>query len=425
MNIILLSNGFNKRLWPLSNEARGVQFLKVFAGADGAGESLAQRMVRTIRAAEPDSRIVFAACENQVPQIRAQFGDGADISVAHDGRGSFAAIAMAAARLAAQGAGGDEPVVVCPLEGYLEADYPACLAKLRDAASRPDAADLTLMGVEPIGAGGSYGLIVPAGSGPIAPVARLLPPNADEAGALWNVGVFAFRPGRIPGMAQSASDGCAASDEADFCEAVAGQGRTVGVVRVGGAWRNLENWDALTGVMSEAVAGNAMARDCENTHVVNELGIPMIALGMKDAVIVATPDGILATGKARSPELGKYVGEARAMYERRGWGEYRVLDQKLRQDARNSLTKELVIAPGQHISYQRHRHRTEVWTFIEGSGDLILDDEVRRVNRGDVAVIAACMKHAIRAVDGELRIIEVQIGDQLIENDIERFDWDW
>ena len=84
-----------------------------------------------------------------------------------------------------------------------------------------------------------------------------------------------------------------------------------------------------------------------------------------------------------------------------------------------------MIAPGQHIRYQRHKHRTGVRTFTEGTGELILDDKVTRVNRGDVAVIKAGMKHAIKAVEGELHIIEVQIGDELVEEDIERIDWDW
>ena len=113
------------------------------------------------------------------------------------------------------------------------------------------------------------------------------------------------------------------------------------------------------------------------------------------------------------------------MYERRGWGEYKVLDYKLHEDGQNSLTKELIISPGQHISYQRHKHRTEVCTFTEGIGELILDDIVKEVHRGDAVTITPGMKHAIKAVRGELHIIEVQIGDELTEDDIDRFDWDW
>ena len=112
------------------------------------------------------------------------------------------------------------------------------------------------------------------------------------------------------------------------------------------------------------------------------------------------------------------------MYERRCWGEYKVLDYRAHQDQQNSLVKELVIRPGEHISYQRHKHRTEVWTFTEGTGELIIDGAVKTVGRGDVAVIHAGMKHAIRAVS-ELHIVEVQLGDELTEDDIERLDWDW
>ena len=173
--------------------------------------------------------------------------------------------------------------------------------------------------------------------------------------------------------------------------------------------------------MDEPVSGNAVASDCLNTHVVNELGIPVIALGIKDAVIAATPDGILVSDKEKSPELKSFVADNRPMYERRGWGEYKVLDYKVHQDQNNSLVKELIISPGEHISYQRHKHRTEVWTFTEGVGELILDDVVKKVHRGDVAVIKAGVKHAIKGIT-ELHIIEVQIGDELTEEDIERLE---
>ena len=88
------------------------------------------------------------------------------------------------------------------------------------------------------------------------------------------------------------------------------------------------------------------------------------------------------------------------------------------------MVKELIISPGQHISYQRHRHRTEIWTFTEGVGELIIDGETKKVERGDVAVIKPGTKHAIKGIT-ELHIIEVQVGDELTEEDIERLDWNW
>ena len=96
----------------------------------------------------------------------------------------------------------------------------------------------------------------------------------------------------------------------------------------------------------------------------------------------------------------------------------------MHEDGNNSLVKELIISTGQHISYQRHKHRTEVWTFTEGQGELILDGIVKEVQKGDIAVIPPMTKHAIKGIT-ELHIVEVQLGDELTEEDIERLDWAW
>ena len=441
MNVILLSGGSGKRLWPLSNDVRSKQFLKIFRKADGTKESMAQRMYRMIREVDPEATITIATSENQIPQIRAQLGEDVGISVEPTRRDTFPAIALAAAYLASQGVGRDDPVVVCPVDPYVETGYYQCLKELSDEAGKPGAANLTLMGIEPTYPSEKYGYIIPTSKEHLAPVSEFKE-KPDEAtakkyiaaGALWNGGVFAFKLDYVLGIARKLLgtddyrklyDGYGDLRKISFDYAVVEGEKSINVIRFSGEWKDLGTWNTLTEAMDEAVTGHAVADGCENTHVVNELGIPMIALGVNDAVIAATPDGILVTSKARSPELKSFVGESRPMYERRDWGEYRVLDYKVHKDEKNSLTKELVIAPDQHISYQRHKHRTEVWTFTEGEGDLILEGKVIRVRRGDVAVIKAGMKHAIKAIDGELHIIEVQIGDELTEEDIERIDWDW
>ena len=441
MNIILLSGGSGKRLWPLSNGVRSKQFLKVFRKADGTKESMAQRMYRMIREVDPDANVTISTSVDQIPQIRKQLGDDVGVNVEPIRRDTFPAIALAAAYVAEQGAGRDQPVVVCPVDPYADTGYYECLKILSDEAGKPDAANLTLMGIEPTYPSEKYGYIIPTGNAPVSPVSEFKekPDKATAekyiaSGALWNGGVFAFKLGYVLDIArklfgtddyQKLYDSFGTLRKISFDYAVVEQESSINVVRFSGQWRDMGTWNTLTEAMDEAVTGNAVVDGCENTHVINELEIPMIALGVNDAVIAATPDGILVTSKERSPELKSFVGELRPMYERRGWGEYRVLDYKAHQDKQNSMTKELVIASGEHISYQRHLHRTEVWTFTEGKGELIIDDEVRYVSRGDVAVIKTGMKHGVRAIDGELHIIEVQIGDELTEADIERLEWDW
>ena len=200
MNVILLSGGSGKRLWPLSNDVRSKQFLKIFRKADGTKESMAQRMYRMIREVDPEVTVTIATSENQIPQIRAQLGDSVGISVEPTRRDTFPAIALAAAYLASQGVGRDEPVVVCPVDPYVETGYYQCLKELSDEAGRPGAANLTLMGIEPTYPSEKYGYIIPTSKEHLAPVSEFKE-KPDEAtakkyiasGALWNGGVFAFK----------------------------------------------------------------------------------------------------------------------------------------------------------------------------------------------------------------------------------------
>ncbi len=440
MNIILLSGGSGKRLWPLSNDVRSKQFLKIFRKPDGTKESMAQRMYRLIREVDQNAVVTIATSENQIPQIKAQLGDQVGISVEPTRRDTFPAIVLAAAYIRKNGAALDEPVVICPVDPYVESDYFECLKEMSDEAEKPHAANLTLMGIEPMFPSEKYGYIIPVDDNHVSAVLEFKEkPDAIAArkyiaaNALWNGGVFAFRLSYILGIASSLFG----TDDYDelfwkyetirkisFDYAVVEKEHSINVIRFKGKWQDLGTWNTLTEAMDEAVTGNAVANDCKNTHVINELSIPLVVLGVNDCVVAATPDGILVSDKEKSPQLKSFVADNRPMYERRSWGEYKVLDYQAHTDKNNSLVKELILMPGQHISYQQHRHRTEVWIFTDGAGELILNGSVKSVKRGDTVVINPGMKHAIRGIT-ELHIIEVQIGDELTEDDIERLDWDW
>ena len=140
-----------------------------------------------------------------------------------------------------------------------------------------------------------------------------------------------------------------------------------------------------------------------------------------------SPDGILVCSKDRSEKLKDMVSSigGRPMYEERRWGTYRVIDVSTYSDGTQSLTKSLTLKAGKGISYQLHNHRSEVWTIAEGKGEFVLDGERRTVSRGDVLDIPVGHKHALRATTEDLTFIEVQLGKPLVEEDIERFEWEW
>lgn len=439
MNIILLSGGSGTRLWPLSNEVRSKQFLKIFNKEDGIKESMAQRMLRMLRLVDEGCTITIATSENQIPQIRTQLGDSVDISVEPCRRDTFPAILLAATYLKNKGVGEDEATIVCPVDPYVDVDYFECLKKIGDEVKK-GTSKLVLMGIKPTYPSEKYGYIIPIEKRDIADVKEFKEkPDKKKAvdyisqGALWNGGVFAFKLGYLLEISRKQC-GTDVYDELykkynqlekiSFDYAVVEKESSVRVVRFNGDWKDLGTWNTLTEAMSEAESGNVISAMCDNTHIINELGLPLVALGLKDTIVTATPDGILVSDKETSSQLKKYVEKRRPMYERRLWGEYRVLDYNTKGEGNITLVKELVISEGNHISYQYHHRRTEVWTITQGEGELILEGEVKKIVRGDVTVIKPGMKHAIKAIT-ELHIIETQFGDELSEDDIIRLDWDW
>lgn len=199
------------------------------------------------------------------------------------------------------------------------------------------------------------------------------------------------------------------------------------MVKYDGAWKDLGTWNTLTDELKNTAYGNVIVDGSgRNTHIFNELNIPLLCLGTENLVIAASPDGIIVTEKCKSENIKEYASKLkqRPMYEERRWGTYKVIDSIEFPDGYCALTKQLTLNPGCSISYQRHIYRDEVWTFIDGEGDIVLDGVRKLVKRGDIINIPKGQFHALRAKT-ILTFIEVQSGSNLIEEDIERLNYKW
>lgn len=447
MQIILLSGGSGKRLWPLSNEARSKQFLPLLEKADGAMESMVQRVVRQIRDAKLDADITLATNASQRDIIVNQLGEGINMVLEPERRDTFPAIALACSYLCLEkGCPDDEVVIIMPCDPYTEAGYFETLGKMGAAVS-DDVAELVLMGIKPTYPSSKYGYVVPADrtlnpSGTlqvkrftekpdVATAEKLL-----EEGAFWNGGVFAFRLGYLMCIVHKYLNAGSFEElrarytdfpKISFDYEVAEKAASVAVVPFDGEWKDLGTWNTLTDELSHKTIGNShLGPKCVNTHVINELETPIFVDGMTDTVVAACADGILVCSKKETENIKKYIDglSERPMYEERRWGTYRVIDSTVYPDGFRSLTKSITLKAGKNISYQLHNHRDEVWTFVDGEGLLMVDDVVTKVSRGSVAHIAKGQKHAVKAIT-DLSFIEVQSGDQLVEEDIIRLEMGW
>ena len=449
MQLVLLSGGSGKRLWPLSNNARSKQFLPLLEKENGTMESMVQRVVRQAQEAGLTTDITLATNASQLDIIINPLGDIVSVVTEPERRDTFPAIALAAGYLSlAKQCNDDEVVVIMPCDPYTEAGYFQTIGRMVECVKQ-DVAELVLMGITPTYPSEKYGYVVPKTQVPevagfeYQEVARFTEkPTAAVAeellkqNAYWNGGVFAFRLGYMMDIVRkyissdSFEDMRARYEEfpkISFDYEVAEKAHSVAVVPFAGEWKDLGTWNTLTDELRQHTIGNAvMGSHCENTHVINELQNPIYVDGVKDVVVAACPDGILVCSKQHSEEIKKAVENLtpRPMYEERRWGTYRVLDDTTYSDGHHSLTKSITLKQGKNISYQLHRHRSETWTFTQGEGIFVMNGVEQRVKSGDTVHIPVEHRHAIKALT-ELTFIEVQCGNPLVEEDVERFEWEW
>lgn len=408
-------------------------------------ESMVQRVIRQVKEVKLTDNITIATNAGQLDIIINQLGDAVDVVTEPERRDTFPAIALAASYLKLEkGCSDDEVIVIMPCDPYTENDYFETVRSMTECVEA-NVADLVLMGIVPTYPSEKFGYIVPENNTneKYKRVKQFTEkPNVERAeellklGAVWNGGVFTFRLGYMMDIVRkySAYDNFAdvrayytEFPKISFDYEVAEKAKSVAVVPFSGQWKDLGTWNTLTDEFHHLTMGNVtMGPHCKNTHVINELHHPIYVDGLEDAVVAASPDGIIVCKKQYTEEIKKAVDNLtpRPMYEERRWGSYRVIDESKYQGGHHALTKSITLKPGCNISYQFHRHRSEVWTFVEGEGLFVLEDVVKHVQAGDTVVIPVGQKHTVKAIS-ELTFIEVQLGNPLIEEDIERLSYSW
>lgn len=437
MNIVLLSGGSGKRLWPLSNDIRSKQFIKIFKkpGSENEYESMVQRVYRQIKKIDADATVTIATSKTQVSAIHNQLGENVGISVEPCRRDTFPAIALATAYLHdVQGISEEEAVVVCPVDPYVDDDYFEALKMLGEQAEKGEA-NLVLMGIEPTYPSEKYGYIVPVSKDHTSMVETFKEkPDTETAksyisqGALWNGGVFAYRLKYVLQRAHELIDFTDYYDlfakydtltKISFDYAVVEKEPKIQVQRFAGGWKDLGTWNTLTEAMEEETIGDVILNDnCENVHVVNELDVPILCMGMKDVVVSASPEGILVSDKEQSSYIKPYVDklDGQIMFAEKSWGDYRVLD--IEDD---SITVKVTLNPGHKMNYHSHERRNEIWNIISGEGTVIVDGMEQPVKTGDVVTMQAGCRHTIIAKT-ELKVIEVQIGKEISVHDKQKYE---
>ena len=205
-------------------------------------------------------------------------------------------------------------------------------------------------------------------------------------------------------------------EKISFDYAVVEKEEKIQVMRFGGQWKDLGTWNTLTEAMEEQIVGKGILNDtCSGVHIINEMDVPVLAMGLTDVVISASAEGILVSDKEQSSYIKPYVDDIvqEVMFAEKAWGSYKVID-----TMQEGVTVKVTLNAGHSMNYHSHKYRDEVWVVVSGQGKTIIDGMEQTVNPGDVLTMSAGCRHTIIA-DTELKLIEVQLGKDISAQDKE------
>lgn len=323
MNIILLSGGKGKRLWPLSNNSKPKQFLKLLKKEDGTYESMLQRTYRKIKGKDESANILVTAAQDQIDEIYDQLGYDVNVSIEPSIRDTFSAIVLATAYLKEKmHVLASESVLVCPVDTLSGDDYYNFLPILDEIINKEEE-NLTLVGIEPYYPSEKYGYILPASTNFISKVIEFVEkPNIENAkkfikqGALWNSGIFAYKINYILKKAQEIIGYSSYTHlyktyqeikRISFDYAIVELEKSIQVVRFPGKWKDLGTWGTLIEELPYNTIGNTLCENCNNTHIINIGHKPIVCIGVDNLIVAASSEGFLIVSKDKADDIKSII----------------------------------------------------------------------------------------------------------------------
>ncbi len=464
---VILAGGAGTRLWPVSRGTRPKHLARLIGN-----ESLLQQAVRRALARAAPEHLITVGAQPQDFLIRDQLtavapGLGDHRLLEPIGRNTAAAIALAALYAARRFAPA-AALWVCPSD-HLVTDAAALYRALDLALPAAAAGHLVTFGITPTRPETGYGYI--RIGMPLAAIPRVLeverfvekPERAAaeamiaEGGYLWNSGMFLFRADRIlaelgahapqilqgvehafaalreaqAGSFEVPEDRYAAVPAAPIDKAVMEHAERIAVVPCDPGWSDLGSWQALWEQLPKDQAGNATRGDAlldraENCLVHAERRLVACA-GVRDLAVIETDDAVLVADRNDTDAGRRLVaslrpaGRAEATTHteaQRPWG-----TSKLVHEGPGFKVEEIVVAPGGRLGLQSHRHRAGHWVVVAGAARVTVNDEVVVLQTNQSVHVPPGARHRVENVTAvPVRLIEVQCGGYLGEDDIVRHD---
>lgn len=457
---VILAGGSGSRLWPLSRQ----QFPKQFLSLDGGASLLEATIARLQPLIGPESVVIVTGEEYAKGEAYRALLPYQTI-LEPVARNTAPAIAVAAAWLSTQA---DDPVMVVLPADHVIRNVEAFRKHLAVAVEAARAGRLVTFGITPQRPDSGFGYLH---AKPAAPGAVLLEverftekPDVEtargflqEGGYYWNSGMFVWRASvilkeierHLPEVHRVLSEMRAEWDAgADFPGVmkrhfhrmpsvsidygVLEKSANVALVPCDIGWSDVGTWDAFFDIAEKdeggnSIRGNVLTLGCKNALVLGGKRL-VAAVGVEDLCIVETADAILVMRRGQSQRVREVVETLATNHAKehlthvtvnRPWGRYTVLE----DEECGYKIKRIEVDPGGRLSLQRHQHRSEHWVVVSGTATIERDGKVLTVAKNESAYIPIGVRHRLENRGKiPLQLIEVQVGEYVGEDDIERFD---
>ena len=449
MKIVLLSGGSGQRLWPLSNDAYSKQYIKFIDHDLGISEefyvssksekcSMLQRVYEQLSAVGLGDDVIIAASEAQKEIIMSQLGDRVKVSVEPVRRDTFPAVVIASAFAKDEcKVSEDEVITIVPVDPYVNIDYFHKIIELSEKVSKEDDA-IGLLGAKPTYPSEKYGYIrgekCADGFGVEGFAEKPSKEYAEELiadGALWNCGVFSFKIKTVTKWIEKynvpfdynelfKTENYEKLRKTSFDYEVLEHWEKIIAAIYEGMWKDIGTWNTLAEEMNDKVVGKVTIDETSsNCNVISTLDTPLIVMGAKDMVVVASRDGILVSDKAQSSYLKEQLTKVEIVphFEERAWGTIKTIDRMV-EDGIGVKTNIVKMLSGKKTSWHRHLRHKEIITVILGEGTLSINGTPVKLTTGMNFTVNEGVLHQIEA-ETDLKYVEILMGD-IESDDVER-----
>lgn len=454
MKAVVLAGGGGTRLWPLSRRCLPKQFLRL----KGDGSLFQSTLSRLLKFLSPEDIIVVTNREYEfivkfeIKEL--SLSSSPHIALEPFGRGTAPAIALSMRfSLERLSLSPSEVLFVTPSDHFLEPEE-ELIEAVGLAKDWAEHGWIMTFGIKPSRPETGYGYIEALGDphGPVCEVKRFIEkPNLSMASLFlkkgnyfWNSGMFVFRIDTMTSeMRRFAPDIGMLLDltyeemvarfnempEISIDYAVMEKTNRIRMIPLDLRWSDVGSYDAIYELLDKDEEGNVLKGDVlpfssRNTMVMGDKRL-IVILGVEDLLIVEAEDAVLVAKRGESQRVRDVVKRLRDLGRReadegvtvyRPWGKYTVLE-----EGKSFKVKKVVLNPGERLTFQRHRHRSEHWIVVRGEAKISFEDREVIVREGESIFVPKLVFHRLEN-PGEvpLEIIEVGCGDYLGEDDIER-----